>query len=159
MTRHAARIKKGVLSSDMKIETGLPRRRFLASSALAACALLVPSAHGKSSSAPPEPTPSISEDDQAVLAELAAYSSAVYLWNGPRNFPLNQTTALPEATRSTKFLVLVKDFEKLALYLISGELERLGVVYAGGPNLEFVVGSTAYTVTNYGSADFGRAIG
>jgi len=146
-------------SSDMKIETGLPRRRFLASSALAACALFVSRAYGKSRSTPPGPTAAINEDDQAVLAELAAYSSAVYAWNGPANFPLHQTTVLPEATRSTKFLVLVKDFEQLALYLISERLERLGVVYAGGANLAFVVGTTAYTVTNYGSADFERATG
>jgi hypothetical protein len=140
----------------MKIETGFPRRRFLASSALAACALLVPRVHGKSRS---EPTAVVNEEDQAVIAELAAYSSTVYVWAGPANFPLRPSKAAAEATRSTKFLVLVNDFEKLALYLISGNLERLGVVYAGGPHLAFVIGETAYTVTNYGPRDFYRAIG
>ena len=138
----------------MKIESRFPRRRFLASSALAACALLVPRVQGKSRS---NPTTDLNEDDQAVIAELAAYSSAVYFWNGPRNFPLNKNNALAEATRSTKFLVLVNDFERLALYLISKNLERLGTVYAGGPHIAFVVGETEYTVTNYGPRDFARA--
>jgi hypothetical protein len=141
----------------MKIETGFPRRRFLASSALAACALLVPRVQGKSRSAPAEPTLALNEDDQAVIAELAAYSSAVYVWGGPADFPLRPLKAAAEATRSTKFLVLVDDFERLALYLISEDVERLGVLYAGGPHLAFVVGTTAYTVTNYGSRDFNQA--
>ncbi len=112
---------------------------------------------GNPDPAPDEKTVVLNEDDQAVIAELAAYSSTVYLWGGPGNFPLRQRKFAPEVTRSTKFLVLVNDFEKLALYLISGDLERLGVVYAGGSHLAFVVGTTAYTVTNYGSRDFNRA--
>ncbi|PYJ10004.1 MAG: hypothetical protein DMF06_08050 [Verrucomicrobia bacterium] len=142
----------------MKIETGFPRRRFLASSALAACALLVPRVQGKSRSAPAEPTVAVNEDDQAVIAELAAYSSTVYLWGGPANFPPHPLKAAAETTRFTKFLVLVNDFERLALYLISEDLEHLGVVYAGGPHLAFVFGTTAFTVTNYGARDFNQAI-
>ena len=140
----------------MKSKTGLPRRRFLVNSSLAAGALLVSRAYGKSRSAP-EPTVALTEDDQAVIGELAAYSTTVYLWGGPINFPLRQPKFISDAKRSVKFIVLVNDFEKLALYLISGDLERLGVVYAGGPNLAFMVGTTAYTISNYGSQDFYRA--
>jgi hypothetical protein len=94
-----------------------------------------------------------------VIAQLAAYSSTVALWAGPANFPRQEMKFIDEATRSTKLVVLVNDFQKLALYLLSENLNRLGEVYAGGPHLAFVVGTTAYTVTNFGSADFGRAIG
>jgi hypothetical protein len=141
----------------MKTKNALPRRRFLVGSTLAACALLVPRLQGKPGSIPAEPTVVLNDDDQAVIAELAAYSSAVYTWAGPTNFPLRETKVLPNATRSTRFLVLVNDFEKLALYLISENLARLGVVYTGGCHLAFVVGTTAYTVTNYGPRDFSHA--
>lgn len=141
----------------MKTTNALPRRRFLVGSTLAACAFLVPRVQGKPGSTPAEPTVILNEDDQAVIAELAAYSSAVYTWAGPSNFPLRKTKALPEAAGSTSFLVLVNDFERLALYLISQNLQRLGVVYTGGPNLAFVFGTTAFTVTNYGPRDFSHA--
>ena len=141
----------------MKMKPCLPRRQFLAGSALAACALLAPRIYGASRtpSAPP-PTSALNEDDQAIIAVLAAYSSDVYLWKGPENFnPRAKDVELIE--RSVKYLVRVADIHRLVVFLNSKSLSRLGEVYAGGPNLAFVVGTTAYTITNYGPEDFSRA--
>lgn len=105
---------------------------------------------------PPAPKTRFNEDDQAIIAVLAAYSSDVYLWNGPENFePRAKDVELIE--RSVKYLVRVPDINRLVVFLNSKSLGELGEVYAGGPNLAFVVGTTAYTVTNYGPEDFYKA--
>jgi hypothetical protein len=132
----------------MKVKTCLPRRQFLAGSALAACALLAPHIYGASRtpSAPPATT-ALNEGDQAIIAVLAAYSSDVYLWNGPENFdPRAKDVDLIE--RSVKYLVRVADIRRLVAFMNSDSLSSLGEVYAGGPHFAFVVGTTAYTITN-----------
>lgn len=139
------------------METRLPRRRFLTGTAFAACAVLVPRTYGMLRSAA-DPAAAVLSGDQAIIAELAAYSSDVRIWRGPRNFARPKRKSDPQITRSTNLLVRVSDFGRLTHYLNSRALERLGVVYAGGPNFAFLAGSTAYTVTNYGQDDFERAV-
>lgn len=141
----------------MKTKPFLPRRQFLAGSALAACALLAPRIYGASRtpSAPPPTTP-LNEDDQAIIAVLAAYSSDIYLWNGPKDFD-PRAKDVEKIERSVKYLVRVADIHRLVVFLNSKGLSSLGEVYAGGPNLAFVVGTTAYIITNYGPEDFYRA--
>jgi hypothetical protein len=138
----------------------LPRRDFLVRSALAACGLLVPVGFSRSLRAARATAAGDVLDalDRAVIAELAAYSSDVYFWDNPSNFTRPRNKGAPPAAKSTNFLVRVTDFHRLIRYLNSKSLARLGVVYAGGPNLAFVVGTTAYTVTNYGPDDFERAV-
>jgi hypothetical protein len=143
----------------MKTKPCLPRRQFLAGSALAACALLAPRMYGASRGAAQAPSASELEDagnDEFVIAELAAYSSDVQLWKGPENFE-PRALEVERIERSVKYLVRVPDIHRLVAFLNSNNLNRLGEVYAGGPNLAFVVGRTAYTVTNYGPEDFYRA--
>ena len=140
------------------METYLPRRRFLAGSALAACGLLLPRAYGILRSGDVDPAAiALSYGDQVVKAELELYGANVRLWKGPDNFSPRWRNA-PRIGKSINFLVRVTDFPGLSRYLNLGRLNRLGVVYAGGPNLAFAVGNTAYTVTNFGPDDFQRAI-
>jgi hypothetical protein len=140
------------------METRLPRRRFLTGTAFAACAVLVPRTYGMLRSVADPAAAGLSSDDKTIIAELAAYSSDVRIWRGPRNFSRPKRKSDPKITRSTNLLVRVADFGRLTHYLNSKELERLGVVYAGGPNFAFLSGTTAYTVTNYGQDDFERAV-
>jgi hypothetical protein len=132
----------------MKTTPCLPRRQFLAGSALAACALLAPRIYGaKSNPSAAPPTRAVNEDDQAIIAVLAAYSSDVYLWKGPENFdPRAMDVELIE--RSVKYWVRVADIRRLVAFMNSDSLSNLGEVYAGGPHFAFVVGTTAYTITN-----------
>lgn len=132
----------------MKTTPCLPRRQFLTGSALAACALLAPRIYGagRTTSAAP-PTSAVNEDDQAIIAVLAAYSSDVSLWKGPENFdPRAMDVELIE--RSVKYWVRVADIRRLVAFMNSDSLSSLGEVYAGGPHFAFVVGTTAYTITN-----------
>jgi hypothetical protein len=56
-------------------------------------------------------------------------------------------------------MVRVDDLKQLNRYLQSNRLHaRYGQVRAGGINLRFLVGSTAYTVTNYSARDFERVV-
>jgi hypothetical protein len=140
------------------METHLPRRRFLAGSALVACGLLLPRAYGILHSADVDPAAvALSYGDQVIKAELELYGANVRLWKGADNFSPRWRNP-PRTKKFINFLVRVTDFPGLSRYLNLGRLNRLGVVYAGGPNLAFVVGNTAYTVTNFGPHDFERAI-
>jgi hypothetical protein len=139
------------------MEPRLPRRRFLTGTAFAACALLAPRSYGGFRSVADPTAIALSTDDQAVIAELAAYSIDVRPWAGPTDFARPKRETDPEVERSTNLLVRVSDFDRLARYLNSRDLDRLGVVYAGGPHLAFFAGATAYTITNYGPEDFYRA--
>jgi hypothetical protein len=142
----------------LKIETLLPRRRFLVGSAFAACAILVPRAFGiLRSDGADSAAVALSYADQLVKAELELYGANVRLWKGPNNFSPKWRNA-PRIAKSINFLVRVTDFSGLSRYLNLGRLNRLGAVYAGGPNLAFVVGDTTYTVTNFAPDDFERAI-
>ncbi len=140
------------------MESHLPRRRFLVGSALAAGAFLVPHIYGAPRAARVDPSAAVlDKDDQRIISELAAYSVDVHPWAGPVDFTAPKRKGDPGVTRSTNFLVRVSDFGRLVNYLTSRDFERLGVVYAGGPHLAFISGTTAYTVTNYGPEDYYRA--
>jgi hypothetical protein len=142
----------------MKMKTPFPRRRFLAGSALAFCGLMLPRAFGALRSAGVDPAAAaLSYGDQAIVAELELYGAHVRPWKGPDNFSPKWRNE-PKVAKSVNFLVRVTDFQGLSRYLNMGRLNRLGTVYAGGPHLAFVVGTTAYTVTNLGPDDFERAI-
>ena len=131
------------------MESHLPRRRFLVGSALAAGAFFVPHVYAAPRSAAFDPAAqTFTKDDERIISELSAYSVDVHPWAGPVDFAPPKRKDGPEVTRSTKFLVRVSDVGRLVNYLISRDFERLGVVYAGGPHLAFISGTTAYTVTN-----------
>jgi len=139
------------------METYLPRRRFLTGSAFVVCGLLLPRAYGILPSASADAKGVVlTKADKAIIAQLAAYSPDVYLWGGPVNFVRPKLKNDGPVTRSVNFLVRVADVPQLSRYLNSKSLDQLGVVYAGGPNLGFIVGTTGYTVTNYGPEDFSR---
>ena len=139
------------------METRLPRRRFLAGGALAACGVLLPRAYGILHSAGVNTAAvGLSYGDQVVKAKLELYGTSVRLWKGADNFNPKWRNA-PRTKKSVNFLVRVTDFLGLGRYLNLGRLDGFGVVYADGPNLGFVVGDTAYTVTNFGPADFEQA--
>jgi hypothetical protein len=153
----AASKNKLTAQTNMKTTPCLPRRQFLAGSALAACALLAPRIYGASRTpSAAAPTTPVNEDDQAIIAVLAAYSSDVSLWSGPEGF-YPRATDVDLIERSVKYLVRVSDISRLVTFLNSKSLSSLGEVYAGGPNLAFVVGTTAYTITNYTPEEFSRA--
>jgi hypothetical protein len=117
----------------------------------------MPRAHGILHSADVDPAAvALSYGDQVIKAELELYGARVRLWKGADNFSPRWRNA-PRTKKSVNFLVRVTDFPGLGRYLNLGRLDRFGVVYAGGPNLAFVVGDTAYTVTNFGPADFEQA--
>src|SRR6476619_1090415 len=127
------------------MESHLPRRRFLVGSALVAGAILVPYAYGASRSTTIAPAAAVlDKDDERIISELAAYSVDVHPWAGPVGFAPPKRKDGPEVTRSTNFLVRVSDFGRLVNYLTSRDFERLGIVYAGGPHLAFISGTTAY---------------
>jgi hypothetical protein len=83
----------------------------------------------------------------AVIAVLAAYSSDIYLWSGPENFDA-RALDVELIERSVKYRVRVADIRRLVAFMNSDSLSNLGEVYAGGPHFAFVVGTTAYTITN-----------
>jgi hypothetical protein len=139
------------------METYLPRRQFLTGAVLAACGLVVSRSYGGSKTGRLAPTLILTKEDKAIIAELAAYSTDVSVWAGPGNFRRPRMKKDGPVEKSVNFLVRVADFPMLDRYLKSKSLNRLGVIYAGGPNLAFIVGTTAYTVTNYGPDDFYRA--
>lgn len=141
------------------MENRLPRRQFLTGSTLAAFGFFVPRTYGILRSALDATAVALSKDDRAIIAELAAYSPDVYLWNGPGGFIRRKTKNSAPTVRSVDFLVRVRDFKGLTAYLNSKRLAHLGAVYAGGSNLAFALGTTAYTVTNYRQDDFERAGG
>lgn len=139
------------------MKTHFPRRRFLVGSALAACGLMLPRAFGALRSNVDPAAVALGYGDQAIIAELELYGAHVRSWKGPDNFSPKWRNA-PKVAKSINFLVRVTDFQGLSRYLNMGRLNRLGTVYAGGPHLAFVVGTTAYTVSNFGPDDFERAI-
>jgi hypothetical protein len=141
----------------LNMETYLPRRRFLVGTALAACGLVVSRTYGGSKAGLLAPPVILTKEDEAIISELAAYSRDVSVWAGPTNFSRPKLKKDGPVAKSVNFLVRVADFPQLDRYLKSKSLARFGVVYAGGANLAFNVGTTAYTVTNYGPEDFYKA--
>jgi hypothetical protein len=140
------------------MEPNLPRRRFLIGSALAAGAFLAPRLYSALSPASVDrAAAALGTDDDEVISLLGAYSIDIEIWAGPKGFARPKKENDPPVTRSQNFLVRVSDFDRLTRFLNSSDLDRFGAVYAGGPNLAFFAGTTAYTVTNYGPEDFFRA--
>lgn len=146
------------------MKTSIARRDFLTQSALVACGLIVPLCGagilraGAPAAARRTENAVLSATDQAVITELSAsYGADVYLWGGPSYLPKFKRTAT--ATSTTNLLVRVDDLKRLNRYLQSNRLQaQYGLVRADGPNLRFLIGSTAYTVTNYAARDFERMV-